>query len=109
MLTSPLTQLLTPQRCTAPIIDHHVQYETQQSTFNLKDTLGYQHAPEVTLLSTTEGCELLPVTVLSPGDEVGPVPLCFQAAGPADGSLEMIWIPSGLTGVQPAVVLDIPQ
>jgi hypothetical protein len=85
--------------------DESGEHEVSPYGLNLRDPLGYQHSASP-FLGT--GCETARGAALAPGGKVGPTPLCFEAGGPVDGPLKLIWIPSGLTGAQPGATIALP-
>lgn len=104
--------VLTPQAgfhfVRLEVVFHDVSGEHEVSPFdlNLKDALGYQQAPE--LGGLIPGCQTASEGALAAGGTLGPTPVCFQAGGPIDGRLTLIWIPPGLTGTQESAVINLP-
>jgi hypothetical protein len=81
------------------------EHEVDLGSINVKDSLGYQHAASPYY---AEPCDFTSNRTfsLAAGGQLGPMPMCFEVGGPADGPPSLIWIPSNLP-VGEAVIIQL--
>jgi hypothetical protein len=77
-------------------------------TFATPRPLGYQPPADLFIDPASKGCDTAQGGLYGQGSKLGPTPVCFEAAGPINGALTLIWIPSGLTGPQPGAEIKLP-
>jgi hypothetical protein len=83
-------------------------HELDPLVLNLKDPLGYQQPADLFIDPAGKGCDTTQGGLYGQGSTLGPTPVCFEVAGPINGALTLIWIPSGLTGPQPGAEIKLP-
>lgn len=95
-------------RLEVTFVDVSGEHEVSASNVQLVDALGYQQGGSALDFEDPACTAKNGSASMAPGGRLGPIPLCFDAGGATAGRLKLVWIPSGLTGLQPGAEIQLP-